>query len=192
MVDTELLNTLQSLSYIAGATGVCIAAFYYIQILRNAEREKRRQTILMRLPAPSKEYYDCYYYLRYLLDWKTRQEYMEKHGNDPQVISKLMYLTNIYNTLGVLYMENLMSIEDIVKIYPPAGIMSIFERFEFYIPGNRKNSYGGDADPGYWVPFEALYRELKRKYPGIEGFVSSLEENKARRDRREVNVFSKM
>jgi len=169
-----------------------VAAAYYVMTLKNAEREKRRQTILMRLPATNKEYFDSYYQIRYLLDWKTRQEFREKHGTDPEIVSKIAFVANVYNTLGILYMEKLMSIEDIGKLYSPTGIIAMFERFEWMIPVNRRNSYGEDSDPGFWVPFETLYRELKRRYSGIEGMVGSREENEARRDRREVNVYAKV
>ncbi|MBM3291568.1 hypothetical protein FJY84_02705 [Candidatus Bathyarchaeota archaeon] len=192
MVEAELLSTLQSISYIAGATGVCIAAFYYVQILRNAEREKRRQTLLMRMPAMSKEYMDSYWYLRTLKDWKTRQEFIQKHASNPEVLSKLHYVMNIYNILGMLYIEGLMKIEDIAQLYPPASIIGMFERFWFYVPINRKSSLGEDADPKFWFPLESLYKDLKGRFPGIEGTTSSVVEQRERERLREINIFSKI
>ncbi len=41
MVDLALL---QSVSYIAGALGVCVAAFYYVMMLRE-QRQTRRARI---------------------------------------------------------------------------------------------------------------------------------------------------
>ena len=40
MVEAELLSTLQSISYIAGATGVCIAAVFYVLNLRISQRNQ--------------------------------------------------------------------------------------------------------------------------------------------------------
>ena len=41
MVEVELLQILQSISYIAGATGVCAAAIYYIISLRNSQKNMK-------------------------------------------------------------------------------------------------------------------------------------------------------
>ena len=64
MVEKELMDLIQIFSQIASATGVCFAAYYYITTLKNAEREKRKQTILQKLPTTmSKEFGDSYYFL---------------------------------------------------------------------------------------------------------------------------------
>ncbi len=61
-----------------------MAAFYYVMMLRNAEKERRRQTILQKLPAMSKEYYDCFHKLQSMRDWSNRREFMEKHASDSE------------------------------------------------------------------------------------------------------------
>ena len=188
LVDLALL---QSVSYIAGALGVCIAAIYYVQILRNTEREKRRQTILMRLPSMTKEYWDCYYYLYKMRDWTTPQEFRDKHQDNPEVLSKIAYTMNIYNTVGILYQEGLMSIDDIAQLYTPFGIIGAYERFRFLVPMQRLNSLGEEAFLGYWAPLEHLYNDMKRRYPDVERWMTSPEETAERRRLREVNVFSK-
>jgi len=94
--------------------------------------------------------------------------------------------------VGLLYTEGLMSIEDIVKVYPPAGIIYMFEKFWRAVPNNRFNSEGGEGDPGYYVPLERLYRELKRKYPGIESLPLSSEGLKTMQKKKQETVFSKL
>jgi hypothetical protein len=169
MVEAELLSTLQSISYIAGATGVCIAAFYYIQILRNAEREKRRQMIMQKLPTFSREYYEDYLTIRYT-DFDTPEEYYSKYSRKPEVESKIWHLLNIYNVLGILYEEGLMSLEDIAKRYTPRWIIRAYERFEFMILGARSAFQGRDNYPELFLPLEHLYHATRERYPGIAGW----------------------
>jgi len=127
MVEYELLNTLQSISYIAGATGVCIAAFYYIQILRNAEKEKRRQNILMRMPPMDKTWYDCWWFVRNQDD-KLPDDMNERIQYLDELNSKRNMIIRTYDLVGLLYTKGLMNLEEILEIWPPAGIIIIFEK----------------------------------------------------------------
>ena len=154
MVEAELLSTLQSISYIAGATGVCIAAIYYIQILRNAERDKRRQTLLMRMPTMNRDWHDSYWYNYFTLQGDYTEQEWKKIYISPEYQSKATYILSYYNMVGLLYTEGLMTIEDIVKVYSPTSIIYMFEKYLRSIPNNRFNSEGGDSDPGYNVPLE--------------------------------------
>jgi len=36
------------------------------------------------------------------------------------------YIMNIYNTLGILYREKLMTIDEIVQLYTPLGIIGVW------------------------------------------------------------------
>ena len=185
MVDLTLL---QSVSYIAGALGVCVAAFYYVQILRNTEREKRRQTIMQRLPTYNKDLPDAYYYLRSLDICKNQPEWLEKYGKDHENLSKLFYVLGIYNTIGILYQEGLMSLDDIHQFYH-LMIIEMFERFWWVLPNNRLNDYGENIRPWFYKPLEHLYRDLKRMEPTGVIPSSSPEE---RRKLRDENVWSKL
>ncbi len=189
MVD---LAEIQTAYYMVAATGVLIAAVFYILNLRNAIRDRRRQTILQKLPAMNRDYHDIYWEVYNLRDWTTRQEWQEKHRNQ-ETISKVMYLMNIYNTVGVLYSEGLMSLDDVVQLYTPNVIIPMWERYaEIFVPGNRFNSFGKPSNPLYWAPLERLYRDMKRSYPEIEGYGRTPEEVQERRKRQEANICWKM
>jgi hypothetical protein len=188
------LNEILTVYYIIAATGVLVAAVYYIMNLRNAEKERRRQNILMRMPPMDKTWYDCYSYLYFTL----RGDYTDKEWNEkiqgPEYFAKWSYVVRYYNLVGVLYTEGLMSIEDIVKVYAPGSIIDMFERHWSVIANSRLNSYGKDSNPNYCVPFERLYRELKHRYPGIESFPESTKEREERtkRKRETVGIGSKL
>jgi hypothetical protein len=55
VIELEIIPILQSISYIAGATGVCIAAIYYVVNLRNSQKtmqltlESRQAQLFMQL-----------------------------------------------------------------------------------------------------------------------------------------------
>jgi hypothetical protein len=54
MVD---LAEIQAIYYMVAATGVLIAAGYYVMNIRNAARDRRKQMIMMKLPPMTREYY---------------------------------------------------------------------------------------------------------------------------------------
>ena len=170
MVDAQTLTTM------FGGIGVGVAAIYYVMILRNSEREKRRQTLMIRMPVMGKEYYESYFSIWNLRDWKTPEEFYEKHGSNPDTIPKIFYLMNIYNTFGQLYTEGLMSMDEVCKIASPYAAIMLFEHFWWIILDNRKNPFGEDMVPDFFVPYERLYREMKRRYPKVSGFEYSVEE----------------
>ena len=125
-------------------------------------------------------------------DWSTRQEFYEKHASDPELYAMINYLHNIYNTVGILYNEDLMSLNETAQLYTPIAIINVWERFEWMIFMNRMNCHGEESYLNYLAPFENLYREMKRKYPKVDGWVRSPEEWEERRQLREKNIFSKM
>ncbi len=85
-----------------------------------------------------------------------------------------------------------MSVEDIAQLYAPSAVINLWERFEWMIPMNRLNSHGEEANPEFYAPFERLYREMRRRYPRVEGWAKTPREWEERRRLREENIFSKM
>src|SRR4030042_702934 len=85
MVDLALL---QSISYMAGALGVCIAAIFYVlnlrisqRNLREAERNKKIQlSISIADKLGSKEFRRDYLTL-WQLDWKDTEDFMKKYDS---------------------------------------------------------------------------------------------------------------
>jgi hypothetical protein len=179
MVD---LAVLQSVSYIAGALGVCVAASYYSVLLRNAEKEKRKQLILQKLPAMSREFYENHFYIFWNSNWETPEEYEQKYGRNMEVQTRLWYILNTYNILGILYQEGLMSLDDIAKLYAPGWVMRMYEMAESFIKRNRLNYVNCKmAQPELMKPLEQLYLALKVKYPNVESYMEACEWEKGNR-----------
>jgi len=118
----------------------------------------------------NRDWHESYWYNYFPLQDDYAEEEWKKIYGTPEYQSKATYITSYYKMVGLLYTEGLMTIEDFVKVYIPASIIYMFEKYWRSIPNNRFNGEGGVSDPGYYVPLERLYRELKRRYPGIEGF----------------------
>jgi hypothetical protein len=162
MVDVQTIGILIT------AISVTFAAIYYISTLRNATRERRRQNIMQKLPPFNKQYYEWLFDLVWDYDWTTPEEYYERRDKDYE--SKVWYFLNVYNILGMLYTEKLISLDDLIQLYSPRMIIMLYERFEFLILKNRLNRRGEPALPELMAPLENLYRVLKSKYPNIEGW----------------------
>jgi hypothetical protein len=157
------LAEIQATYYMVAATGVLIAAAYYVMNIRNAGRDRRKQMIMMKLPPMSREYYE--WNLKIRNNWKGPEEFDEKYRLSPELESNVWYIMNIYGVLGQLYVEGLMSLEEAAQAYSPGWLISWWEMFEFYIKRIRYTSQGEAAYPEFMEGYERLYNDLKRKYP---------------------------
>jgi hypothetical protein len=123
------LAEIQAAYYLVAATGVLVAAVYYIQNLRVAERNKKIQlsmSIADRLG--SKEFRRDYFTL-WKLDWKDIDDFMKKYDSsvnteDARELWALRWsVWNTYDNLGYLLREGLVN-DDIV--FNSSGNDSIF------------------------------------------------------------------
>src|SRR5512136_2299593 len=117
MVD---LAVLQSVSYIAGAFGVCVAAFYYVMTLRVQQNnmkytlETRKADILQRVSQINssqefaKSWHDVYHNQNFL----TIDEWREKYGADhPEHYVPFVAMLQHHQILGGLLKDGLVSVE---------------------------------------------------------------------------------
>jgi hypothetical protein len=90
------LALLQSVSYIAGAVGVCVAAFYYVMNLRMTQkRAKIDAAILYGNLITDKEKVKAWRSFLYEVKGSSFEE-LEKYRTDPELYS------NMYTTAGSL------------------------------------------------------------------------------------------
>lgn len=164
-----------------GGIGVGAAAFYYIMMLRNADRERRKQMILQKLPTMSVEYYETYLNIDWNIYFETPEEFDKKYSSNLDIVPKIWHIINIYNTLGILYQEGLMGIDDVAKLYSPTWIILWYERFSFMFKRYRLDGKEGALYPELMVPFENLSLDLKQKYPGVERLIDLYKAERRRR-----------
>ena len=171
MVD---LAEIQAAYYMVAATGVLVAAGYYILNMRNAEKARRREIIFRKLPVQDSYYYDALYTVAKMTDFKTREEFVNKYSYwaNHDAFCKLMYILSNYNLVGLLLKEKLASAEEIFQIYPPNMFVVIYERFKFLVERNRLNYSGEVSNPEFFKSLEMLYVEAKRRYPKLDSLDS--------------------
>jgi hypothetical protein len=162
MVDLALL---QSLSYIAGALGVCSAAVYYIISLRNSEKARAREVIYSRSQMHRLEFYNALNVVFTMTGFSTYDEFIKKYGRytNPNAYANFLLVGWVLNNAGILLSENLADSNQIIQLYNPTTIVLFWEKFGFFAEGFReRNNY-----PDYWGPLESLYEEVKKEYPDL-------------------------
>jgi hypothetical protein len=137
MVD---LVVLQSVSYIAGATGVAIAAIFYVLNLRETRRNGRltlANNLMKKLETT--EYHAI---MRDLLsyEWSNYDEFEKKYGTDYNLDSypKRLSLWRFYNSLGYMLMKKMVDADSIFNMGDGDGIILVWAKFESIIKTQRK------------------------------------------------------
>jgi hypothetical protein len=122
MVDIALL---QSISYMAGALGVCIAAIFYVLNLRISQRNMRQTLETRKLQFVTSitsqllsEEGQRRYGELLNMEWKDYDDFERKYGSDYNLdnYAKRMNVWKTYNTLGMLVREKLIEPEVLYMI----------------------------------------------------------------------------
>ena len=167
MVDLALL---QSVSYIAGALGVCVAAAYYVMNLRISQKNQelslkaQQQTLETRQAQMFMNIYDKNSSIEFskawekvvFTPWSTFGEY-SKLWEDPEFNDAAMLIINTYEGIGVLVKEGLLDIK-FVALLMCGKVRGYFEKLMPILDDGRKSM-------GYsrWASeTEFLYNELMR------------------------------
>ena len=156
MVDLSLL---QSVSYIAGALGVCVAAAYYVMNLREQRRNRRiSQTNEMLRFFLSYEYQKIWFELLNM-EWSNYDDFEKRYGSDynlDNVAKRHMFWYN-YDTLGNLLRDGYV---DRNTIFNSSAMSVIFTwaKFKPILEENRRRYSGLES----WKGFEYLANEMMR------------------------------
>jgi len=179
MVDLALL---QSVSYIAGALGVCIAAVYYVLNLRITQRNQelglkaQQQTLETRQAQMFMNIYDKNSSIEFskawekvvFTPWSTFEEY-SKLWEDPEFNDAAMLVVNTYEGIGVLVKEGLLDIK-FIALLMGGKVRGYFEKIKPVLADGRRSM-------GYsrWASeTEYLYDELMRylqKHPELDALL---------------------
>jgi hypothetical protein len=169
MVDLALL---QSVSYIAGALGVCVAAIYYIINMRF--NMKAREMEICRSFAS--DYVSEQGMERYgtvmSMEWKDYEDFMKKYGySNPEMFKKWTSQFFAFEMWGILIKSKIIR-ADLIYDLGTYGAIKAWEKFRPIIIGRRGISWGQD----YMVNAEYLAKEcLNIKIRHDEEFKNQLE-----------------
>jgi hypothetical protein len=162
MVDLALL---QSVSYIAGALGVCVAAIYYIMTLR-VQQTNMKNTLDTRQAQLFMPIYSTYYsddFIRARTEimkwkWDSYDDYMSKYSYESNPDAYVMWrkVFGYLEGLGVLVRRELIDpslIDDLMS----GAVVSYWEKFgPFTVEQRRRMDF-----PQVGEQIEYLYGKIK-------------------------------
>jgi hypothetical protein len=161
MVDLSLL---QSVSYIAGALGVCVAAFYYVMTLRvqqenmKATLETRQAQFLMSLYQrwSSKEYQDNWFFAMFKMSWIDYEDFTRKYPVDSREANQFYTVAAFYKGIGLLVEQSLVEAVTVAKLLG-GDLIPFWEKFKPIILEIRVRL----SQPGQFTYVEYLYNHVK-------------------------------
>ena len=163
MVDVSLL---QSLSYVAAAIGVCVAAVYYAMVLREQRRNMRLTLETRRIglmdsiitrTINEEGYRSFIELLRY--EWSDYEDFERKYGseNDVDAAAKRHAMWHEYNSVGMMLRKGLVDAEDLCDS-GVQGAIYLWEKYRPIIEENRRRYNGKN----YLKDLEYLAGEMLR------------------------------
>jgi hypothetical protein len=159
MVDLALL---QSVSYIAGALGVCVAAIYYMMNLQMTRRKmKIDNTIFYGNLITSKETVLQWRHVLYDQHFSSFEEWDKKYRSDPEAYSNYNATAGLLGMVGMCVHENLVDFDMLAKRGVLTLILAVYPKIKPIIMGFR-TLYN---EPLYGSYSEYLYEETKRRWP---------------------------
>jgi hypothetical protein len=143
MVDLALL---QSVSYIAGALGVCVAAAYYIMTLR-VQQTTMKATLQTREAQLFNSLYQrfstseyCKQYITCMsMNWENYDDFRKKYPDEGYETLQFYGLCNWYKTMNLLVEQG----------YVDADAMGRLIAFDYF---------------GSWEKFEPIVMEMRKRF----------------------------
>jgi hypothetical protein len=151
------LSVIRDLVAIFGVIG---GFTYYVWNVRNAEKSRKTEHLLLRIGS-----FDPTYSLAVQdvmsQDWGSTTADWNKQS--PESRANYDYVVLRYNNVGLLLKQKLMDPDVLYQLFSPRFVMRLWEKIELVIKDNRdKRNY-----PTYLEAFEYLYHDAKKRYPDI-------------------------
>jgi len=145
------LALLQSVSYMAGALGVCVAAIYYVITLRTQQTNIKTtlETRQMQL------------YVQALQETRTREFVRDarasKYGPsvNPDAYTAWVHVTQLYQGIGYLVQSKVLDSETLSKYIQPRSFIFLWEKIQPIVNYHREKLY-----PSAYDSFEYLVNEM--------------------------------
>ena len=170
MVDVGLL---QSLSYVAAAIGVCVAAIYYVMTLRVQQANMKEAINNRRATFSSNQsQYACSEeWIRLFLEvvhmqWSDFDNFKRKYDSDtsPEYAAKRAVVLSRYDLLGRQYRVGLISLDDIGAASGYTMVLT-WLKFKPIIEGYRGSEYPITAYSDFEYVANAMLKKLSEGDP---------------------------
>ncbi len=171
MVDLVLL---QSVSYIAGALGVCVAAAYYVMNLGET-RKNRRVVMTSSLIQPFTSLESGKVFIDLLsADWSDFDDFVKKYDShvNPDYFAKRMSFWTLCDLIGYQFKSGLIDNETVYSVLRGYIVNGWLKFKPIIYEYRRRHEFPADA----YDNFEYLANELSKMYkerdPSYKGAVS--------------------
>jgi len=146
----------QTLSIVFTGLSISIAAFYYINTLRNAQKAKRYENIKWFLERRSTTEDMLNYAWVQNQEWEDYKDHLRKYGmkENPEAWARLWSYLIMFDDIGLMVRRGLMDIEDFYDI-SQRSIPSVWKKYQPIIEEHRKR-----GDPTSMIDFEYLINEM--------------------------------
>jgi len=152
------LERIQTAYYMAAATGVLVAAIYYIISLRYNMRAREMEICRLHTSDYTSEAGMQRYAIVMTMEWKDHEDFMKKYGySNPEMLGKWASQFFMWEVLGVLVKSGVVKAE---KLYPIGGFGAIraWEKYKGIIQNRRDTTWGQD----YLSNFEFYAQEMMK------------------------------
>ena len=157
---------IQAAYYMVAATGVLVAAIYYVMTLRATQRNMKTTIEMQKLQFFTSIYQQIFNedgYKRYgelmNMEWKDYDDFEKKYGSDYNLenYAKRNTTWNSFNTLGILLRDGIVDIDTLYKM-STEGLSLMWIKFESVIMEQRRR-YNGE---NFYANWEYLANELRK------------------------------
>ena len=156
MVEITLPIMLQIIQTVSISVGI----IYYLFIMRNVQKSRQRENLLLRFQILGKTYNDASADFNEQEWGNTMEDFM---NHSPESIANFNYLQIRFNNIGIMLKEKTMDPDMFYQLFPARVIMSIWEKIENIVKDYREKT----NHTQYNEAFEYLYNETKKRFPEI-------------------------
>jgi len=172
LAELEMLQTIQMVSQIAGALGVCIAAIYYIINLKNNQKnmkttlETRQTQLFMQLFAQynTKDFMNDFGRVAYQMEYKNLADWQEKYSpmNNLDYWASWSRVGRFFDGVGILVKSGLIDVDLVVEELRELNLYS-WDKMSSWVYEIRSVMKSEST----WENFEFLAVEARKKHSGV-------------------------
>jgi hypothetical protein len=158
------IEEIQAAYYMVAATGVLVAAGYYVLNLQMTRRkQKLDNTIYYGNLFTDKEWVKQWHQVLFEQHFTTYEEWAKKYRTDPEAFSNLYAIQGLMSMIGMCVEEDVVDRELLFKRGFNVWVKILYPKLLPWINGMRTRY----NDPKWNYYPEYLYNEVLRMYPDI-------------------------
>jgi len=159
MVEASLVNMVETVGILVGVA-IAIKQLRDIDQTNEKDLETRQTQLQLNILAQTRtmNFLMRYMQLVYGQEFNTYDEWIGKYGPraDPESYTTYVYVTGMYQNLGVLLKNNILSTEEIAEQIRPMSFITLWKKIDPIVKHHRETT-----NPAAYEPFEYLVNEMR-------------------------------